>query len=80
MQLFIKGAKAAEVFFLGGQIWDKGVPRYFNKYNWLEFRDARTQLLRGQTVTAAAPATATPYSLSLSDEMQQMDPKAQAKQ
>lgn len=69
-ELFKKGVEAAKVFFFGGKIWDKGVPRYFNKYDWFEFRDARTQLLKGEEVETT-PATATPYSLSISEEMQE---------
>lgn len=45
LELFKKGAAAAEAFFLGGTIWVDGKEKIFEPFNWEKFKEERAKML-----------------------------------
>lgn len=43
--LFIRGAKAAEIFFCGGEFFEDGKPRQFSPFNWEKFKKDRAAMV-----------------------------------
>lgn len=53
-KLFIQGAEAAKIFFLGGEIWVDGVKKDFEAYDWEAFKYMREKLVA--EIKASSPA------------------------
>jgi NTE family protein len=45
-KLFIKGAEAAKVFFLGGKFWVDGTEKDFTAFDWEKFKSERSRIVQ----------------------------------